>query len=110
LQNFRQDVLDLIFSNCLIYSIRVGISLTPQFDTYHPPLEFIFNPESPETTVESPTPIIYNLNACNFDDLNKFLSQLDFKLNFKNLSLECDVNKFYEIIFHSCDIHVGTEN
>jgi len=38
--------------------MRVGISLTPQFDAYCPPLKFIGNPESPETTVESPNPII----------------------------------------------------
>ena len=49
--------------------------------SYNPPLEFICNPESPETMVEYPTPIIYNLNACNFDDLSKFLSQLDFISN-----------------------------
>jgi len=63
--NHRQDILDLIFSDCQINNIRKSLSLTPIFDAYHPPLELIYPlTSSPVTLVESLTPIMYNFNSC----------------------------------------------
>ncbi|KAL4130755.1 hypothetical protein QTP88_008147 [Uroleucon formosanum] len=105
--NHRQDILDLIFSDSQINNIRKSLSLTPICDAYHPPLELIYPLiTSPVTLVESLTPIIYNFNLCNFDEMCSFLSEFDFIYNFKNLSLAAATSKFYEIIRHTFDVYV----
>ncbi|KAF0746093.1 putative RNA-directed DNA polymerase, partial [Aphis craccivora] len=105
--NHRQDILDLIFSDSLINNIRKSLSLTPIFDAYHPPWELIYPlTTSPVTLIESLTPIMYNFNSCNFDEMCTFLSEIDFIHNFKNLNLVAATSKFYEIIRHTFDVYV----
>jgi len=105
--NHRQDILDLIFSDTQINNIRKSLSLTPIFDAYHPPLELIYPlTTSPFTLVESLTPIMYNFNSCNFDEMCTFLSEFDFIYNFKNLSFAAATSKFYEIIRHTFNVYV----
>lgn len=82
--NHRQDILDLIFSDSQINNISKSLSLTPIFDAYHRSLELIYPlTTSPVTLVESLTPIMYNFNSCNFDEMCTFLSEFDFIYNLK---------------------------
>ncbi|KAL4107337.1 hypothetical protein QTP88_017699 [Uroleucon formosanum] len=91
----------------VLLTIVISLSLTSICDAYHPHLELIYLlTTSPVTVVESLTPIVYNINSCNFDEMCSFLSEFDFIYNFKKLSLAATTSKFYEIIRHTFDVNV----
>jgi hypothetical protein len=102
--NFRNDILNLVLTNTNIDIIRAGCSLTPLIDSYHSPLDFIYFILVSKVVPESFCPIIHNVNNTNFNDLIKFLSNID--LNYNILNLEKSILKFYDILNHSIDIFV----
>lgn len=81
-------------------------SLTPNYDSYHPPLDFHCSDPTFHNSSENHNPIIYNFHSYDFNALSNFLTNLDFLSTFKNLNLVNAVDKFYEIIFHSFDMHI----
>lgn len=59
-------------------------------------------------TVNSKSPLAYNLKNCNFYDISLLFSNIDFDLNLNNnLSSEALIEKFYEIIYHFFSLFVG---
>jgi hypothetical protein len=81
--NDRFDILDLIMTNNCVDCIRLGSSLIPLIDSYHSPLDFILSISTPEFLSETSCPIVFNFNACNYNDVNLFLNSIDLMSNLK---------------------------
>lgn len=100
-KNNHDSILDLIFMDINIDSIFSNWSLIPLFDSYHPPLEFIYPLKIAEFLVESISQEFFNYNSCNFMEIIAFLENIDIMSNIKNLKHENSVLKFYEILNHT---------
>lgn len=92
-------------NNCVDY-IRLGSSLIPLIDSYHPILDFILSISTPEFLSEKSCPVVFNFNACNFNDVNLFLKSIDIMSNLTNLNVDIAVLKLNEILNHSFDMFV----
>lgn len=109
--NYRNDnILDLIFSDTHLHTIFPGCSLTPLVDSYHPPLEFLYPLNSPNLLKDQPISVIYNFNACNFNDIIRFLANIDIISNLMNLHVDAAISKFYEILNHCFNLFVPKLN
>lgn len=105
--NSHNGILDLIFSNSTFDSMHASnCSLIPLIDSYHPPLEFISHFPIPNIYFQTISPVIFNFNSCNFNDILAFLSHIDIMDNITTLNLENAILKFHEIINHSFDLLV----
>lgn len=81
-------------------NIFPGFSLTPLVDSYHPPLKFFYPANSPNLLNDQLNPVVFNFNDCNFNDIIRFLNNLDIISNLNNLNLNAAISKFYEILNH----------
>jgi len=89
ISNYRNNnILDLIFSDTHLDTIFHGCSLIPLFDSYHPPLEFLYPLNLANTLKDQSNPIVYNFNACNFNEITRFLANIDMIPNLTNLHLD----------------------
>jgi hypothetical protein len=81
-------------------------SLKPLIDSYHPPLDFILSISTPEFLSETSCAVVFNFNACNYNDVNLFLNSIDLMSNLINLNVDLAVLKLNEILSHSFDMFV----
>lgn len=82
-------------------------SIVPIIDNYHPPLDFIIQFNNALINEHFESQYVYNFKNSNFNDISHFLRSIDFDLNLNNnLSFELQIEKFYEIIYHSFNLFV----
>jgi hypothetical protein len=100
--NYRNDnILDLFFSETHLDTIFPGCSLIPLVDSYHPPLEFLYSLNLPNLLNDQSNSVVFNFNACNFNEITRFFANIDMIPNFINLHLDAAICTFYEILNHS---------
>lgn len=109
--NYRNNnILDLIFFDTHLDTIFHGCSLTPLVDSYHPPLEFFHPLNLANTLNDQSNPVVYNFNACNFNEITRFLANIDMIPNLTNLHLDVAISIFYETLNHCIDLFVPKIN
>lgn len=104
ISNSKNNILDLCFSNLPLNIIQPAQPLT-KIDIYHPPL-IIDILDLKYNTFKEKNNARYMFHRGNYEELNKYLSNIDWQSIFTLESIEDDVSAFYETLQECCDLFI----